>query len=202
MSQLLIARAPRCVLGLAVAAAAWLAPSAPPLLAQANDAGAHYTMTLIDMDAPTGQVATPVDITINRWSSDAERDQVVNAIVEAGQPKLLSVLQNLPPIGSIHLPGTVGWNLRYARHGGEQDGRDRIFILADRPVSFGELRDRPRSMDYPFAVIDLRIGSNDRGEGHLYFGAKVSVAPKTGALTIETYGIQPIMLNGVKREKK
>ncbi len=171
------------------------APAAPTA-----ERGAKYTALAIDMDAPTGQVATPVDIVIERWSTDAERDRVMNTLLEGGQDKLLAVIQNLPRIGTIHTPGNVGMALRYARHGADQEGRDRVLIVADRPVSFWEARERPRSMDYPFAIIEMRIGSNSRGEGRLLFGAKMGIDKQTNAIVLENFGIQPITLNDVRRQ--
>jgi hypothetical protein len=123
-----------------------------------TDAGAHYSATAINMDAPAGAVAMPVDIVIERWSTDQERDIVMNTLLEGSPKQLLSAVQKLPRIGSIHTPGNIGWDLRYARHGAGTDGRDRVTILTDRPISFGEVREAPRTIDYPFRVIELRIG--------------------------------------------
>jgi hypothetical protein len=171
------------------------------LSAQADDKGAKYRATAIDMDAPAGQVATPLDIIIERWSTDAEKDKVTATLLEASQEKLLAVIQALPRIGTIHVPGNVGWGLRYARHGVEADGRDRILIVSDRPISFYEAREKPRSIDYPFSIIEMRVGSNSRGEGKLLFSAKMGIDRRTNTLVLENYGIQPIALNDVRREK-
>jgi hypothetical protein len=166
----------------------------------AADTGAKYSATAIDMDAPAGQVAMPVDIVIERWSTDAERDRLMDTLMEgASQDKLLSVIQNLPRIGTIHTPGNVGWGLRYARHGPDAEGRDRILIVSDRPVSFAESRYGGRTLDYPLAIIEMRIGSNGRGDGKLLFGAKMGIDRVNRSLVLENFGIQPISLNDVRR---
>lgn len=182
----------------ALAAVGVLAQTAQP--AAPADKGAKYTAIAIDMDAPAGQVAQPIDINIERWSTDAEKDRVMDTLMESGQAKLLAVIQSLPRIGTIHAPGNVGWGLRYARHGLDQDGRDRVLIVADRPVSFAEAREQPRSIDYPFTIIEMRIGSNSRGEGRLLFGAKMGIDKQTKTLVLENFGIQPIALNDVRRQ--
>ena len=53
-----------------------------------------YTAFAVDISitAPRAK-ASPVDITINRWSTDAERDRLMSAFREKGQDGLLS----LPP---------------------------------------------------------------------------------------------------------
>jgi hypothetical protein len=174
------------------------APKAAP--AAAAQAGAKYTALAVNMDAPTGQVATPVDIVVERWSTDAERDRVMNALLEGGQDKLLAVVQSLPRIGSLYTAGSTGVALRYARHGVEQNGSDRVLIVTDRPISFGEARERPRTMDYPFAIVDMRISSNSRGEGRLLYGAKMGIDKQTNQIVLENFGAQPIALNDVRRQ--
>jgi hypothetical protein len=172
------------------------------LSAQGDAKGAKFRATAIDMDAPAGQVATPLDIIIERWSTDAEVERVMTTLLEGGgQDKLLAVIQALPRIGTIHTPGNVGWGLRYARHGEDAEGRDRILIVSDRPISFYEQREKPRSIQYPFSIVEMRIGSNSRGEGRLLFGAKMGIDKRTNTMVLENFGIQPIALNDVRREK-
>jgi hypothetical protein len=169
--------------------------------AQTDSGRVHFTATAVNMEAPTGMVAMPLDIVLERWSNDQERDQVMNAMLEGAPGKLLDVIRHLPRIGGLHSPGTVGWDLRYARHAVGTDGRDRITILTDRPISFGEMRDQPRTIDYPFTVIELRIGSNGKGEGQLTIGTKITMDKATGTLVLENYNIQQVALNNVQREK-
>ena len=169
--------------------------------AQKEAAGARFTATAVNLDAPAGAATMPVDILVERWSTDAERDRVMNTLLETGQNKLLSVLQQLPRIGAIRTPGSVGWTLRYARHAPSSDGRDQITILTDRPISFYEASNRTRSSDYPFTIIEMHIGSNGRGEGKLTVGAKIVADNEARSLVIENFSIQPVMLNDVRREK-
>ena len=56
----------------------------------------------VNLDAPAGAVAGPVQIRITRWSTDAERDQVNNAIKERGADKLLDVIKDFEPVGENH----------------------------------------------------------------------------------------------------
>ena len=172
----------------------------PPKQAPAGS-GARFSALAINMEAPPGAVAMPVDIVLERWSTDQERDQVMNTLLEAGPDKLLEVMRRLPRLGSIHVPGNLGWDLRYARHGEQEDGGERITILTDRPITFWEMRDRPRSVDYPFTVIELRIGSDGKGEGRMTLGTKIMMDKATGTLILENYNIQQVMLNNVRRDK-
>ena len=69
----------------------------------------------INMDAPSGQVAGPVQIQISRWSTDAEAGQLRTVLLEQGEKQLLDLVSKMPPVGSIRTPDTVGYRLRYAR---------------------------------------------------------------------------------------
>jgi hypothetical protein len=81
----------------AVSAAALIFSTAIPS-AQSNMAKPEkFTAFAVDISntAPRAN-ATVVDIRINRWSTDTERDQLMKVFREKGQEALLSALQKLP----------------------------------------------------------------------------------------------------------
>jgi hypothetical protein len=45
------------------------------------------------------------------------------------------------------------------------DGGERIFLATDRYIGFWEATQRPRTVDYPFTYIELRLGPDGTGEG-------------------------------------
>jgi hypothetical protein len=59
---------------------------------------------------------------------------------------------------------------------------------------------RPRTIDYPFTVIDLRVRADDEGEGKMSLFAKITVRGDT--IELEDYGTQPVLLQSVRRETK
>jgi hypothetical protein len=83
---------------------------------QPNGKGERFTAAAVNMNAPAGAVTTPVDIVVERWSIDAERDQLMNTMMERGPDKLLDVLQTMPRVGSIRTPYSIGYDLHFARH--------------------------------------------------------------------------------------
>jgi len=169
--------------------------------AQTDGKGQHFSATAVNLNAPPGAVATPVDILVSRWSSDAERDQLMNTIMEGGPDRLLDVLQKMPRVGSIRTPDSVGYDLRFARHTPGPDGAERIVIMTDRPIGFWEATRQPRTIDYPFTVIDMRIGSNGKGQGKMSVGTKITADKETRSIELENWDAQPVMLNDVRREK-
>jgi len=143
--------------------------------------------------------ATVVDITINRWTSDADRDKLVTVFKEKGEKALLSALQDQKPVGTINTPGNIAYDLRYARQLPTAEGGRRIILATDRPMGFWEASNRPRSADYPFTLIEMRIDKDGKGEGKLSYATKLTLENNT--LVIENYANQPVMLNEIKQKK-
>ena len=169
--------------------------------AQTTNVPAKFSATAVNLDwmtAPTG--VSKVDITINRWSTAAERDRLLKAVVEKGPEKLLDVLQDIRPVGSIRTPNSLAYDLRFAHRIPSDEGGERILLATDRYMSFWEAANRPRSSEYPFMLIELRVNRDGVGEGKLSIAAKITADRKNNAIVLEDYGTQPVMLTQVKRQ--
>ena len=149
----------------------------------------------------TGANAT-VDISIDRWSSEAERQRLRTAFVEKGPDKLLDILQDMPRVGYIRLPTTVGYDLHFARQVPLDEGGQRIIIATDRRIGFAEARNQPRTMDYPFTLIEIRLHPDGTGEGKMSIATKVSFNKKQNVVELENYASEPVRLQNVKLEKQ
>jgi hypothetical protein len=161
-----------------------------------------YNAQAVNLDSPVGTATGQVQIQITRWSADAERDNLMNALLEKGPSKMLDVLAKMPPVGSIRTPDTVGYNLRYARRTPLPDGAEQIVIITDRPMSFFERRQGPPTIDYPFTVVELRINANGEGEGKLSIATKILGDKASRSIALENYSVQPLMLQNVRRDPK
>ena len=51
--------------------------------------------------------ASHIDIIINRWSTDAERDRLMSVMLERGPDTLLDTLQDLPRVGYFRTPDSL-----------------------------------------------------------------------------------------------
>lgn len=143
-----------------------------------------------------------VQIQIDRWSTDAERDMLRTTLREKGPDALLKALQGIKPrVGFMRLPNTRGWDLYFARDIKREDGTRQVILASDRYIAFGEAMSSTRSMQYRFTIIDIRFDTEGKGTGELSAAAKVSINPKTNTLEIENYGAQPTDLINVKSEK-
>lgn len=182
---------------LAAALAAGLVVAAPA--AQSNMARPEtFTAFAVDMSniAPTARTS-PVDITINRWSTDAERDRLLAALRDKGQEGLLAELQKLPKAGAISTPGSLNYDLRFVRQRPEAEGGRTIFLMTDRYIGGWEAANRPRTIDYPFMLIQLKLDKNGRGEGSASIYTKITET-RGGTIELEDFANQPVMLKDVR----
>jgi len=162
----------------------------------------HLTAFAVDMSNMAGRTrAGTIDIIINRWSSDQERDTLRAALREGGTDSLLKALQKIKkPAGYIRSQGSIGYPLRFAREIPTSDGGHRIIVGTDRPVSFLEASTQPRTIDYPFMLIDVRLDANGKGQGKLLPLAKVTES-EDHVVEIENYASEPVRLSEVRELK-
>lgn len=168
--------------------------AAPPI----DDSPARFVATAVDMNR--GAAGT-VEFIVNRWSSEADRDRLTTVMFDKGPEKLLDALQRMPRIGFIRTPGSLGWDIRFARHIPDADGGERVLLVTDRRMSFREVANRHRTVDYPFTVIELRLQRSGEGEGKVSVATRIIPDKKNNLVTLENYEIQPVMLTSVKRER-
>lgn len=142
-----------------------------------------------------------VDISVTRWSTEAERKGLLTTFFEKGPDKLLDTLQDVEPVGRINAPGALGWDLRFALHQPEPEGGSRIVLVTDRPVTFWEARNRPRTVDYPFTLIELRLKRDGTGEGKASVATKITYNKSTQTVELENYASEPLRLTNVTIEE-
>jgi hypothetical protein len=165
-----------------------------------NTGKEHFVATAVDLGGATGRAQTnQADIVINRWTPDAERDRLMDVLKEKGSADLLKVLQKEPAIGRISTPGSLSYDLRYARQIPGEDGGRRIVLATDRPIGFWEATSGGRTLDYPFTIIELRVDKDGNGEGKLSIAVKPTL--NGNVLVLEDYAALPVLLKNVHKEK-
>jgi len=147
--------------------------------------------------------ATTLDIVIERWSTDDERKLILDTLIERAPEKLLDVVQDIKPrAGYIRTSTSLGWHIQFATQGELPGGGTRVVFATDRPMSFFESVNRPRSSQYEYMVGEIRLGRDGKGEGKLATAAKVRYDRKEGQIEIENYGIEPVRLSEVTTEHR
>lgn len=172
-------------------------------LAQTMGAPERFTAFAINMGSLSGPTsASTVEIDVNRWSSEAERGKLIATLLDKGPEKLLDVLQSNPKVGYIKTPNSLGYDLHYAHKTALPEGAERVVIATDRYISFWEARNQPRSIDYPFTVIEMHVNRDGQGEGKMSIATKIDVDKESNTIVLENYGTQPVLLENVRREVK
>ena len=169
------------------------------LHAQTMGTPERYSANAINMNRGA---AGPIEIVVNRWSSEKDRDALMSVMMNKGPEKLLDALQDMPRAGYIRTPDSIGWDLHFARKMPGGDGGERVVLLTDRRIGFWEATNRPRSIDYPFTVIELRLNRDGEGEGKMSVATKIIPDKQNNIVTLENYDIQPVLLTTVRREKR
>ena len=155
----------------------------------------------------TSAVNQVVEITINSWSTAEERTHLIRTMIEKGDKALLSELQKTPSHGRFRIPGWVGpdphelrlgYDLHYAWQTAQPDGSRRIVIVTDRYIGFEELRSRPRTVDYPFTLFEIRVDKNGSGEGKMAVATRITFDKAKNTMELENYSSEPVRLQSLK----
>ena len=169
-------------------------------LAQTIGAPERFTAFAVNMGALSRPGASTVDFVVDRWSTEGERTQLMTTLLEKGPNKLLSTLQGLRRVGYFRTPNSIGYDLHFAMKLPGTDGGERIILATDRYISFWEARNQPRSIDYPFTVIEIHLNADGEGEGKLSLATKIIAQKEDNTIVLENYDTQPVQLKSVRRQ--
>jgi hypothetical protein len=154
----------------------------------------------------TGSNAT-VQIRINSWSTQEERAHLITTMLEKGPDALLKQLQKARVHGRWSIPGMMGpdphqlrlgHDIRYAWQTPLPEGGKRIVLATDRYIGFAEARNQPRTIDYPFTLMELRIDKDGKGEGKMAVATKISFDKKKNQIELENYSSEPVRLQNIE----
>jgi hypothetical protein len=178
-----------------------------PVSAQDRDDKLTITAYAVNMsNIATGTSAT-VDFTIDSWSTVKERQQLIATMVTKGGDALLRELQRMPSHGRMSFPSwqgpdpmnaRLGWDVHYAWQSPLPEGGRRIVMALDRYITFWEARNRPRSIDYPFTLIEMRVNKDGEGEGKMSIATKIKFDKENNVIELETYASEPVRLQNVR----
>ena len=155
----------------------------------------------------TAKVANPaglagaafVDVQIDKYTPDAERDAMVSTFKSGGFPALVSALRKAPAVGSVKM-GTDTVVVRFAREQRASDTRRTITIVGDHPMLFvggGAVNAKPRE-GYDVTVLQIDMDDAGVGQGKMAAAAKIKPGGSNG-FELDDYAEQPINLVNISR---
>ena len=178
----------------------------PPTAAQTPTEKLEITAFAVNMSNIATGANAVVQIRIDSWSTDAERQALISTMVDKGEDALLSALQKAKVRGRWNIPGfmgpdihqlRLGHDIRFARQTPLPDGGKRIVIATDRYIGFVEARNQPRSIDYPFTLMEIHVNKDGKGEGKMAVATRITFDKKKNTVELENYSSEPVRLNEV-----
>ena len=186
--------------------AALLAPA--PSQAKKKEIIESFTANVMVMNTPGQQNASILTMNIYGWTSDEDRETVLDAIKEASGDirnqsvrQVSTTLRKLGKAGYLFLMGERGWPIRYARAFETSSGRQ-IILGLERPVTFSEVYAGSQARDFDVTVIVLKLDSSGNGEGIASVGTEVKWNEAEDHIEITNFSSQPVKLTSVRPGKK
>ncbi len=168
--------------------------------AQTKGTPEKYDATAVNMGSGPG-MAGRVLLSVERWTTAKEREDLLRVFKEKGSDKLLDALIDMPKAGYIRFPNTLAWDLRYAYETPLPEGGRRVVLVTDRPISGREAVNQPRTTDYPYTLIEIRFPKSGVGVGKMSVATKITMSKDNQTMELENYGIEPVRLTEVRIEK-
>ena len=195
----------------ALVAAAWTvagsSAQAPKTTASATDKVTITGWALNMSNIATGANQT-IQIRINSWSNESQRDHLIQTFLEKKQDGLLRELEKQPEMGRFNFPGymgpdpnntmRLGTDIRYAMNHPGPDGGRRIVIITPRVIGFQEARNQPRTIDYPFTLFEMRFDKAGKGEGKYAVMLQINFDKNKKVIELENYSSEPVRLQNLE----
>jgi hypothetical protein len=145
----------------------------------------HYAATWAVVGGVSGGTTVPIDVRINKFNTDAEINEYAALVASKGPEGLRRALEK-QDVGQFSPVGKVGTPLAIARKVVQGD-QTIVRVLTIRPISFAELRNGTRSVDYPYTMLEMVFDKDGKGTGTAIGAAKISFNKKKKIHEIESF---------------
>lgn len=141
-----------------------------------------------------------IHLIIERWSTEEERQALVQAFEQKGADGLVSALRKAERLGTMRKSIARSWDIHYAVQVPTADGGRRIIVGTDRWLDYWETN-REEKESYPFTLIELRLDKEDKGDGRVAPATKISRSKDGKHFELEHYSSEPLLLRDVRKQK-
>jgi hypothetical protein len=104
-----------------------------------------------------------VTVIIDEYSTPEERQALIEAFTSKGSQGLFNALNKVHSKGRIAMTGTLGYDISYVRSIPSANGQ-KIRLVTNRPITFGEAWSDSRSMDYNLSAMEMDLTTDDKGK--------------------------------------
>jgi hypothetical protein len=155
-----------------------------------------YSGVAMGTGGSVGGKSIGFDFRITSYTTDEEVAKFAALLKGKGQDALVSVLEKEDK-GRLNPVGSTGNQIAVARK--RQQGPNTIItIITARSMSFRELYNSGRSVDYPFGMLQVTLNEKGEGTGQIMAACKIRFNKKSGKYEIESYGNQYIKALNVR----
>jgi hypothetical protein len=151
-----------------------------------QDKGDTETLDAQAMGTST-QLGRTVGIKVNiyRYSTDADRQVLVQAFAKGQQQGLVKALSDMKPVGRIAITGTLGYDLAYIRLVKTPTGRT-IRFATNRLIRFAEAYYNTQSQSFDLTAGEFNLNDADnKKSGGVFYPASQLIVNKQGELQFE-----------------
>ena len=146
----------------------------------------HFSAVWAVVGGGAGGSTRLIDIRISRYNTDEDIKNYAALLSDNGPDALRGRLEKedvgqLSPVGSVGTPIAVA---RRLKHG----DKTIIRVVTTRHMSFAELRNSGRSVDYPYTMLELVLDKEGKGTGTAIGAAKIRFDKKKNRYEIESFG--------------
>lgn len=184
-------------LGGALAALALAAAAAPAI---GQDKPETYNATASLKTKAGATMTAPVVITIDRWTSDGDREKAVAALKAGGTAALQKQLAGTSAVGTLQV-GEVKAPLHFARALPVGGGKV-VTVVTTKPVFYvgAGAPEAKAKAGYDVAVVLFQVDAAGKGDvGDFAPAAKVKMDDR-GALVTEDYGAEAVRLEAISKK--
>ena len=158
-----------------------------------------YTFVAVSTGGSTGGRTASFDFRITRYTTDQEVEELANILKTQGQDGLRRAMEKLD-VGRINPVGSTGTQISVARKRQTPDGTI-LTIVTPRNMSFVELYNSGRSVDYPFGYVRFTLNEKGEGTGQIMAATKITFNKKKDLVELESFGNQYLKATNVRPNK-
>src|SRR4051812_25777453 len=75
-----------------------------------------------------------LSVSIERWSTDADRDRLIAGMTQDGQETMINTMRDVQSVATFYWPGGLLSSVRSARLASRPDGGTDVVLVVDRPL--------------------------------------------------------------------
>jgi hypothetical protein len=156
-----------------------------------------FTATAQVKSAGGVTASAPVTVSIDRLSTDQDREALVAAIKKSGTDSARALLLPKPPIGTVKV-GANSTAIKYAYSRPGTNGGRVITVVTGSPIVYvgAGVPGAPAKSGFYLGLLVLDVAASGPGHGELSGAAKITVNDQ-GAIVTQDYSGEVVQLQNV-----